>query len=76
VKRRYVAGSYAISNLDTSSKISNVLVALQTQNLGLDYIEKREKYIADVTLEDVNRIAKEFFLNKPTVVVVGPAATQ
>lgn len=74
--KRYVAGSYAISNLDTSSKISNVLVALQTQNLGLDYIEKREKYIADVTLEDVNRIAKEFFSNKPTLVVVGPAATQ
>lgn len=74
--KRYVAGSYAISNLDTSSKISNVLVALQTQNLGLDYIEKREKYIADVTLEDVNRIAKEFFSTKPTVVVVGPSVTQ
>ena len=74
--KRYVAGSYAISNLDTSSKIANVLVALQTQELGIDYIEKREKYIADVTLEDVNRMAKEFFSVKPTVVVVGPAVTQ
>lgn len=74
--KRFVAGSYAISNLDTSSKIANVLVALQTQNLGIDYIEKREKYIADVTLEDVNRLAKEFFSTKPTVVVVGPAVTQ
>ncbi len=74
--KRYVAGSYAISNLDTSSKIASVLVALQTQNLGLDYIEKREKYIADVTLEDANRMAKEFFSTKPTIVVVGPAVTQ
>lgn len=74
--KSYVAGSYAISNLDTSSKIANVLVALQTQNLGLDYIESREKYIENVTLEDVNRMAKEFFAAKPTVVVVGPAVTQ
>ena len=74
--KRYVAGSYAISNLDTSSKIANVLVALQTQNLGIDYIDRRENYIADVTLEDANRMAKEFFSTKPTVVVVGPAVTQ
>lgn len=74
--KRYVAGSYAISNLDTSGKIANVLVALQTQNLGIDYIEKREKYIADVTLEDANRMARQFFSTKPTVVVVGPVVTQ
>lgn len=74
--KRYVAGSYAISNLDTSGKIASVLVALQTQNLGIDYIEKREKYIADVTLEDANRMAKQFFSGKPTVVIVGPEVTQ
>jgi zinc protease len=74
--KRYVSGSYAISNLDTSGKIASVLVALQTQNLGVDYIEKREKYIADVTLEDANRMAKEFFSVKPTIVVVGPEVTQ
>ena len=74
--KRYVAGSYAISNLDTSRKIASVLVALQTQDLGIDYIERREKYIANVTLDDVNRMAKEFFSTKPTVVVVGPAVTQ
>lgn len=72
----YVSGSYAIANLDTSGKIASVLVALQDQNLGIDYIEKRQKYIADVTLEDVNRMAKQFFSAKPTVVVVGPEVTQ
>jgi len=74
--KRYVSGAYAISNLDTSSKIANVLVGLQTQNLGIDYIEKRETYIADVTLEDANRMAKQLFSIKPTVVIVGPAVTQ
>ena len=74
--KRYVSGAYAISNLDTSSKIANVLVGLQTQNLGIDYIEKRQEYIAEVTLEDANRMAKQFFSTKPTVVVVGPAVTQ
>ncbi len=72
----YVSGSYAISNLDTSSKIASVLVALQTQDLGIDYIEKRGKYISEVTLEDVNRMAKKFFSTEPTVVIVGPVVTQ
>ena len=74
--KRYVTGSYAIGNLDTSSKIASVLVGIQTQNLGIDYIQKREKLIADVTLEDVNRMAQEFFSVKPTILVVGPEATQ
>lgn len=74
--KRYVAGVYAISNLDTSSKIARVLVAIQSENLGIDYIDRREKYIEAVTLEDVNRLAKEFFSKEPTTVVVGPELTQ
>jgi len=74
--KRYVTGSYAISNLDTSSKIASVLVALQRNNLGIDYIDRREEYIASVTLEDVNRMAREFFSGEPTIVVVGPELTQ
>ncbi|MEO1143024.1 MAG: pitrilysin family protein, partial [Pseudomonadota bacterium] len=71
--KRYVAGAYAINNLDTSSKIANVLVSLQTQELGIDYIEKREEYIEAVTLDDVNRMAKKLLSVEPTVVIVGPA---
>ena len=71
--KRYVAGAYAINNLDTSSKIASVLVSLQTQQLGIDYIEKREQYIDAVTLDDVNRMAKKLLSVEPTVVIVGPA---
>jgi len=74
--KRYVTGSYAISNLDTSGKIANVLVALQRNNLGIDYIDRREEYIASVTVQDVNRMAREFFSGEPTIVVVGPELTQ
>ena len=74
--KKFVIGSYAINNLDTSGKIARVLVAIQTQKLGNDYIDKREALINNVTLEDVNRIAKELLSVEPTQVVVGPPVTQ
>jgi len=70
--KKYVTGSYAIGNLDTSSKIASVLVALQSEDLGIDYIEKREEQIAKVTLDDIARIAKRLLDVEPTTVIVGP----
>lgn len=74
--KKYVAGSYAINNLDTSGKIARVLVALQTENLGIDYINTRVKQIEAVTVEDVNRMASELLTVDPTVVTLGPAKEQ
>lgn len=71
--KRFTIGSYAINNLDTSRKIAGVLVALQTEDLGIDYIEQREKLISNVTLEDVNRVAKRLLSVEPAMVVVSPA---
>ncbi len=73
--KKYVAGSYAINNLDTSGKIAGVLVGLQTQKLGKDYISNRIKQIEAVTIEDVNRMAKKLLSVEPSVVVVGPPAS-
>ena len=73
--KKYVIGSYAINNLDTTSKIARVLVALQEEDLGRDYIDRREEYINSVTLEDVKAIAKRLLSEKPTIVMVGPSAT-
>ncbi len=73
VAKKYVAGAYAINNLDTSGKIARVLVALQTENLGIDYIDSRIQQIEAVTLEDVNRVARELLSVEPTVVTLGPA---
>lgn len=71
--KKFVAGSYAINNLDTSGKIARVLVALQTENLGVDYIDTRIEQINSVTLDDVNRVARELLSVEPTIVTLGPA---
>ncbi len=69
--KAYITGSYAISNLDTSSKIASVLVAIQESDLGIDYMDRRAGYVADVTLDDVKRMAKELLTADPSVVTVG-----
>lgn len=71
--KKFIKGAYAINNLDTSSKIARVLVAIQNQDLGIDYIDTREAVIDAVTLEDVNQIAKRLLSKAPTRVIVGPA---
>lgn len=71
--KKYVIGSYAIRNLDTSGKVAGVLVAIQQINLGIDYIDRREAIINAVKLEDVKRVAAELLKQDPTMVVVGPA---
>ncbi|PCI04051.1 MAG: peptidase M16 [Hyphomicrobiales bacterium] len=73
--KKYVIGTYAISNLDTSTKIASVLVAIQDADLGIDYIDQREGYISSVTREDVQRIAKQLLSVEPTIVKVGPKAS-
>ncbi|MEO0328929.1 MAG: pitrilysin family protein [Pseudomonadota bacterium] len=70
--KKFIKGAYAINNLDTSSKIARVLVAIQNQDLGIDYIDTREAVIDAVTLEDVNQIAKRLLSKAPTRVIVGP----
>ncbi len=55
--KKYLAGSYAL-RFDTSSKIADELVGIQMEDLGIDYIKKRNGLIEAVTLEDVKRAAK------------------
>lgn len=70
--KKYIIGSYAIRNLDTSIKVARVLVAIQQIDLGIDYIDRREDLINAVTLEDVKRVAAKLLQQEPTLVVVGP----
>ncbi|MEL6752218.1 MAG: pitrilysin family protein, partial [Pseudomonadota bacterium] len=69
--RAYIRGSYAIGNLDTSSKIAGVLVAIQESDLGLDYIDRRATYIDAVTMEDAKRVAGQLLSADPSFVTVG-----
>ena len=70
--KKYVIGSYAIRNLDTSISVAGVLVAIQQTGLGIDYIDRREALINAVTLADVKRVAAKLLTRQPTLIVVGP----
>ena len=53
-----------------------VVELLQEQDLGVDYIERREALIDAVTIEEVRAAAKKLLNSEPAVLVVGPALTE
>jgi zinc protease len=69
--KRYLTGSYAL-RFTSSGRIARMLVGLQLQRFGPDYIDKRNGYINAVTLVDAKRVAARLLQpSKLTVVVVG-----
>ena len=71
--KAYLTGSYPL-RFDTSDKIAGSLLAIQVDDLGIDYIDKRNSLIEAVTIDDIRRVAKRLFADAPTVVTVGPKA--
>jgi zinc protease len=70
--KKYVIGSYALNNLDTSTAIAATLLSLQEQDLGIDYMERREALIDSVTLDQVKAVSRKLLLAEPALLVVGP----
>ena len=68
--KSYLKGSYAL-NFDTSTKIADQLVQIQLDELGIDYINRRNGLIEAVTLADVKRVAKRLLDGGILVTVVG-----
>ena len=68
--KAYLNSSFAL-NLDTSSKIASLLVQLQRDDLGIDYIARRPAMIESVTLDDARRVAKRLLNGGLLVTVVG-----
>jgi zinc protease len=66
--KAFLKGSFAL-RFDTSSKIASQLVQMQVDDLGIDYIEKRNGLIDAVTLPDIKRVAKRL-LDTPMLVAV------
>jgi len=72
--KAYLNSSFVL-NLDTSTKVAALLVQLQLDHLGIDYIDRRQQMIAAVTLDDARRVAKRVFGGGLLFTVVGrPAA--
>ena len=70
--KKYLVGSYAVNNLDSSSAVASTLLGLQDENLGRDYIDKRADLINAVTLDEVKTVARKLLDTDPAVLFVGP----
>lgn len=69
--KTYINGSFPLQ-LDASGRIASMLVSIQLDRLGIDYITRRAELIGAVTAEDVRRVARRLLrADDLTVVVVG-----
>jgi zinc protease len=65
--KTYLTGSYAL-RFDSNAKIANQLLAIQQDNLGIDYVNRRNGLIEAVTLEQVKAQAKR--ISQPDRLIV------
>jgi zinc protease len=69
--KTFLTGSFPLS-LDSTGHIAGILVAIQRDRLGIDYIERRKALIEGVTLDDAKRVAHRLLdPDKLSFVVVG-----
>jgi len=69
--KTYLTGSFPL-RFKSSDTIAAILVAMQEDNLPINFLEERNKLVEAVTYEDVNRVAKTLLSpEKLKAVVVG-----
>jgi zinc protease len=67
--KQYLTGAFPL-RLTSNDQIAGMLVSMQVQDLGIDYLEKRNDYIEAVTLEDVRRAAARLYHPDELLVVI------
>jgi zinc protease len=55
--KSYLTGAYAL-RFESSSSIANQLLWIQIEDLGIDYVHRRNALVEAVTLDDIKRVAK------------------
>ncbi len=69
--KTFLTGSFFL-RFDRSDRIARILVAIQLDELGIDYLDRRNALIEGVTLEDARRVARKVLDPEGlTFVVVG-----
>ena len=69
--KTYLTGSYPLRQTSTG-RIAGMLLGIQLNDLGIDYINRRNGFIEAVTLDDARRVARRLYdAAALTVVVVG-----
>ncbi|MBB3809483.1 M16 family metallopeptidase [Pseudochelatococcus contaminans] len=66
--RQYLVGSYPLQ-FDSSSKIARQLLQIALDDLGIDYIDRRNGLIEAVTLADIRRVGNRLFGESQLLVV-------
>ncbi|WP_052763931.1 M16 family metallopeptidase [Microvirga massiliensis] len=70
----YLVGSYALG-FDTSTKIAHNLAQIAFENLGVDYVARRNAMVTAVTEEDVQRVAERILGDERLLVVIAGRPT-
>ncbi len=69
--KTYLTGSFPL-RLSSTGRIARMLVGIQLQKLGIDYLDRQKELIEAVTPEDAKRVARRIFDPAAlTIVVVG-----
>ncbi len=58
--KTYLTGSFPL-RLTSNDRIAGLLVSMQANDLGIDYLDKRNGFIEAVTLDDVKRVAARLY---------------
>ena len=58
--KTYLTGSFPL-RLTSNDRIAGLLVSMQVNDLGVDYLEKRNGFIEAVTLDDLKRVAARLY---------------
>ncbi len=70
--KTFLTGSFPLQ-LDSTGRIAQILVSLQVDHLGIDYLDRRNALLGGVTLEQAQRVAQRLFdPGALSIVVVGP----
>jgi zinc protease len=72
--KTYITGSFPL-RLTSNDQIASMLVSMQVNDLGIDYLERRNDYIEAVTLADVHRVAARLYNADELLTVVVGAPT-
>jgi zinc protease len=69
--KMFLTGSFPL-RFNSSRGIAGMLAGIQIENLGIDYLDRRNSFIESVTVEDIGRVARKWLnADALTFVVVG-----
>lgn len=67
--KTYLTGSFPL-RLTSNDRIAGMLVGMQVDDLGIDYLDRRNGYIEAVTLDDLRRVTARLYLPDNLLVIV------